>query len=325
MAKQTVNNIRLGVFVITGLVLLVITLYMIGQNQNFFGSNFTLKARFRNVNGLMPGNNVRFSGIQCGTVKSIEIINDTSIEVTMLIKDETSQYIKENATVSIGNEGLMGNKVVNILPGTSLASQVKDGGMLSVAQGGDLNDMLGTLSTTNDNAADVSIKLKEIADKLNNSPMLWNILNDTSIPGNLRQSLVSIRIASARMEHAAQSVDELVQGVKGGNGVAGVLLSNNEAAQNISATIEHIRNTSESADKLVLQIDSLVKTIHTDVNAGNGIAYSLLKDPELANKLNTTMNNIEKGTAAFNEDMEALKHNFLLRGYFRRQERNKAK
>ena len=84
MKKNSINNIKLGIFIIAGLFILVVSLYLIGKNQHFFGSNFVLKARFHNVEGLMPGNNVRFSGIQCGTVKDIEIINDTTIEVTML-------------------------------------------------------------------------------------------------------------------------------------------------------------------------------------------------------------------------------------------------
>jgi len=104
MANQRMNNIVLGIFVISGAVVLVFALYMIGRNQSFFGSNYLVKTRFRNVSGLMPGNNVRFSGIQCGTVKSINIINDTTIEVALLINSQTSKYSRTNAQVSIGND-----------------------------------------------------------------------------------------------------------------------------------------------------------------------------------------------------------------------------
>jgi phospholipid/cholesterol/gamma-HCH transport system substrate-binding protein len=83
--KQTSNNIKLGVFVLAGLLFLILLLYMIGRNRNLFGRNYVLKARFENVQGLIPGNNVRFAGIQAGTVKKIQILNDTMIEVTMFI------------------------------------------------------------------------------------------------------------------------------------------------------------------------------------------------------------------------------------------------
>ncbi|HSN10460.1 MAG TPA: MlaD family protein, partial [Hanamia sp.] len=109
MAKKVVSNVKLGVFVLAGLLFLVILLYMIGKNRNLFGSNYVLKARFENIQGLVTGNNVRFSGIQAGTVKRINIINDTLIEVTMVIDKKMSKIIHNNAVASISTEGLVGN------------------------------------------------------------------------------------------------------------------------------------------------------------------------------------------------------------------------
>lgn len=321
MEKRNINNAKLGVFVIIGIVLLVVSLYLIGKNQNLFGARFLLKARFNNVNGLMPGNNVRFSGIQCGTVRDIEIINDTTIEVTMLINSRTSRYIRQNATAAIGNEGLMGNKVINIVPGIANAPLVSDGDMLLPAMKEDLDDMLSTLAYTNDNASQISFQLRQVAEKLNTSPALWQILNDTTIPVNLRETFSNLQNASVRIDQAARSADELLRNVRTGRGVAGTLLSNDEAGKNIAQAIDHIRITSQRADGLVLQLDSLVKEIRGDVNNGQGIVRTLLKDPELVKQLNASVDNIEKGTAAFNDDMEALKHNFLLRGYFKKQAR----
>ena len=71
------KNIKVGVFVLIGTGLLIIALYLIGTKQNLFGSTFELQAKFKNINGLMPGNNVRFTGIDVGTIKSITIITIT--------------------------------------------------------------------------------------------------------------------------------------------------------------------------------------------------------------------------------------------------------
>ena len=85
MAKHGINNVKLGAFALAGLLFLVLLLYMIGKNRSLFGATYILKVRFENVQGLVPGNNVRFSGIEAGTVKRIKILNDTTIEVTMAI------------------------------------------------------------------------------------------------------------------------------------------------------------------------------------------------------------------------------------------------
>lgn len=325
MAQKTSDSIKLGLFVISGLLILVFALYMIGQNRSVFGSAFTLKSRFTNVNGLMQGNNVRFSGIQCGTVKSINIINDTTIEITMQISDEISKYVRLNAYTEIGSEGLMGNKVVNIFPESTPAQQVQNGDMLQSRSSKSINDMLGTLSATNDNAADLSGNLREAAYKLNNSTPLWQLLNDTTLPLNIKESLLHIRNAAHRIEHAALSIDEMIADVRAGKGVAGVLLSDENAGQNISDAILHLQAASLKADKLVTNMDSLITNIGYDVTNGKGTVAALLKDTQIVKKLNNSMDNIERGTEAFNEDMEALKHNFLLRGYFRKKEQQRNK
>src|SRR5688572_7628571 len=106
MKTKSVDNAKLGAFVLVGIVFLIVTLYMIGKNRNLLGSTFTIKAEVNNVNGLVPGNNVRFKGIDVGTVKSIDIANDTLIYVTMTIEESMKPYIKQNALASIGTDGL---------------------------------------------------------------------------------------------------------------------------------------------------------------------------------------------------------------------------
>ena len=80
MAKQSLNYVKLGVFVLAGLLFLVALLYLIGRNKNMFGSTYLLKSRFNNVQGLSEGSNVRYAGIQVGTVKSITILSDTAVD-----------------------------------------------------------------------------------------------------------------------------------------------------------------------------------------------------------------------------------------------------
>ena len=85
MEKTTSQKIRLGLFVIIGLLLFILAIYFIGDKQKMFGKTNHLEAVFNNVNGLQLGNNVRYSGINVGTVRAIEMINDSTIKVDMLI------------------------------------------------------------------------------------------------------------------------------------------------------------------------------------------------------------------------------------------------
>ena len=115
MGNQKINNIKLGAFVLSGLVLVILAFFIIGSNNNIFGNRFTLKVRFENLNGLTEGSNVLFSGLQAGTVKQIELINSNTIEVTMQISSKVKDFINKNAVAAVGTEGLVDNKRVKLI------------------------------------------------------------------------------------------------------------------------------------------------------------------------------------------------------------------
>lgn len=152
MAKTTSEKIRLGIFVIFGTAFLVVAVYLIGNNQSMFNKTFTISSIFNNVNGLQLGNNVRFSGINVGVVKAIEMENDTTIRVRMSIEQKMQQHIKKDAIATIGSDGLVGNMLVNILPGKGSSEYLKDGDQIISYSRIGTADMLGTLNVTNENA-----------------------------------------------------------------------------------------------------------------------------------------------------------------------------
>ena len=139
----------------------------------------------------------------------------------MLINNETSSYIRANATASIGTEGLMGNKVINIVPGGSGASHIESGGMLKASSNNGLDDMLHTLSKTNANALEISLRLKEVADRLSSSIFLEQLLSDTSIHIDLKRTMHNFRNSSLDIKNAATSLQYMVEDVRGGKGAAG--------------------------------------------------------------------------------------------------------
>ena len=182
MAKRAINNVKLGIFVLAGLLFLVLLMYMIGKNRNLFGDTYELKVKFDNVHGLVPGNNVRFSGIEAGTVKKVNILSDTVIEVTMIIKTKMLKIIRKNAIASIATDGLVGNKVINITPSRKPADLAVEGDVLDSKKAIDTDEILETLSKTNNDIAVIASELKTTVLRINNSKALWSLLNDESLP-----------------------------------------------------------------------------------------------------------------------------------------------
>src|SRR5690554_4679100 len=102
--KNTKKALRLGIFVAAALILFVVAVYLIGSKGNLFSPTKDVFSSFKDIRGLVVGNNVRFAGINVGTVKNIRIISDTSVVVTMSIREDYSKYIYKNSKVQIGQE-----------------------------------------------------------------------------------------------------------------------------------------------------------------------------------------------------------------------------
>lgn len=224
--KDTGNKLKLGAFVAIGTLLFIIAIYMLGKQKNLFGTTFQLHCVVNNVSGLQIGNNVRYSGINVGTVENIQLMNDTTVLIDMVIESDVQKFIKKDSKAIIGSEGLMGNKLVDILPGSMENDPVKDGDLIRSGKPIDLNQILASLQKTGEN-------------------------------------------------------------------------------------IEHI-----TADLAI---------VTHNVSHGKGTMGKILTDSVFAETLHQTLMNVERGTAGFSQNMEALKGNVLFRGYYKKKEKDQKK
>jgi phospholipid/cholesterol/gamma-HCH transport system substrate-binding protein len=323
MARRIINNIKLGLFVLAGLLFLILTLYMIGKNRNLFGSNFILKVKVENVQGLKPGNNVRYGGIDIGTVKKIDFINDTVMEIEMTMDDKAKTVIHKNAIASIATDGLVGNKVLLISSARKPSALVEDGDELVSKKPVDTDDMLRTLYKTNNDVGFIAENLKATVSRINNSSAMWSILSERELPQNLKLSAWHVRLAAAKANDMVNDLYTIVQDVKNGGGSLGAILTDTAFAYNLNAAVIKIKMVGDHADSLSQQLNQMVAGMQADVNNGKGLINALLKDSGMVIKLNESLDNVQKGTDGFNQNMEALKHNFLFRGYFRKMEKQK--
>ncbi len=321
MSQETSKNIRVGAFVLIGTVLLIFTLYLIGAKQNLFGSTFELKSQFKNVNGLMPGNNVRFTGIDIGTVKTVEIINDSTVDVTMVIEDKVQAFIKKNATAMVGTDGLMGNKLINISSSNEAAESVEDGDFLVSKSPLGTDDMMRTLNITNENVKDITIDLKNIVHRLNSPSTLWSILMDTIVADNVKQAIVNIKVTGERSAIITGDLSRIVKHIKDGKGTIGALIADTTMAVKLNQSIVNIKLITDS----LALVTGDIHYITAKIKKGEGGIGTVLMDTTFVNNLNATMKNVKSGTKNFDENMEALKHNILLRNYFKKKEKEAKK
>ena len=321
MVKGIINDIKLGIFVLAGLIFLVLLLYMIGKNRNLFESTYVLKARFDNVQGLVTGNNVRFSGIEAGTVKKINILSDSVIEVTMIIQNKMQAIIKKNAFASIGTEGFVGNKVVNIIPAKEYANPAKEDDILITKRSVNTEEMLETLYKTNEDVATVAANLRITVQRINNSNGIWKLMDDTLIPHQIKQSLTNIKSATKQAENFIDGLNLAMKNAENGKGLIGSILNDTSIIRNLNDAAINVKKVSRETDSIVLNLKGTINGISENINNGKGIIQYLMKDSTIPKNIQLSLENIQKGTDGFNKNMDALKHNFLFRGYFRKLEK----
>ena len=322
MKKETSNTLKVGIFVVTGLALFIVAIYLIGQNQNMFKKTFTISANFNNVSGLMQGNNVRYSGINIGTVKDITMVNDSTITVEMNIDEKMVEHIKKDAIATIGTDGLVGNMIVNIIPGEGTADVVSSGDVIQTYTKIGTADMLNTLSVTNENAALLTAKLLKVADAMSDEKgTLGMLINDTIVASNLKQTVIQLKITSIEASKAMKELNSIISSLDIENSVAGALLNDSLQTEKVKSLITNLEVAS-------MEINDVIKNVNETVvqfKEGEGAINYLSNDKEFVKELEETMKNINEGTDKFNQNMEALKHNFLTRGYFRKLEKQKEK
>ncbi|MDP4822178.1 MAG: MlaD family protein [Saprospiraceae bacterium] len=334
MAKETSNAFNLGLFVITGTLLFVAAVYFMGNQQNLLGRNFVLSVDFSNVNGLQAGNNVRFNGIDVGTIRDIRIVSDSSLRVNMLIRDEVQPFIRQDAIASIGSDGLVGNMLVNISPGTSAFPPVADGGIIQSFTRTEANDIMNTLGKTNENIALISHNLLEITDQIRaGEGTLAMLLRDASLAEDLKATAAQLRATSTYLANSSQTLQGLTDAVADGEGLLGQLTRDTLLLSQVSSSLYaldsllqgglgNLFQELEASAANINQTSQRLDKITADLQQGKGPAGTLLNNETAAEDLRQMLDNLNQGTARFNENMEALKHSFLFRAYFRRQAKN---
>ena len=231
MEPLSSQKIKTGILVLVGFLLLLLAVYFIGQQKNLFDKTFTIQVKYKNVSGLQVGNFVRFTGINIGTVDNIKILNDSTAQVNLSVQKSVQKYIKTDAVATITSDGLMGDKLIQIVHGSDTASLVKDNDFIIGQNPVEMNTIMTKMTVVAENAAVLTDNLADIAYKVNN-----------------------------------------------GEGSLGRLINSDKLAKNLEGTLASSQQTVQS---------------------------------------------IKKSADGFSDNMEAVKHNFLLRGYFKKKERKR--
>jgi phospholipid/cholesterol/gamma-HCH transport system substrate-binding protein len=230
------SNWKLGMFVLIGLVLFIVTIYFVGKQQNLFGSTIHLKSQFKTVGGLKVGNNVRFSGINVGTVDEIHLVTDSSVVVVLVLQKDVQKFIKTDAIASIGSDGLMGDKVLTISPGTSSSKIVEDDDFIASKAALEMEDLMKSVKTSVDNAGLITGELAKFTSNMNNeNGALSRLMNDQELANSLNKTLVNLESSSNQFSKFTTSMNN-------GKGALSKLVTDEKFARKLDSTMSNLES-----------------------------------------------------------------------------------
>lgn len=197
MTTNKNSSWKLGMFIAVGLAIFIFFIFYIGKNKNIFSSTISLYSHFDNVGGLAVGNNVRFAGIKVGSVTSIAIENDTTVRVDVIVEENVQKFIKKDSKLAIGSDGLMGDKVINIIQGSHNATTVKNGEKVASTKPFDTDKLMVSLQKTVYNAETVSTEIASITKKMNSrNGIVGRLLDDSAFSDRITKTVKNLEQAS---------------------------------------------------------------------------------------------------------------------------------
>ncbi len=315
------QNVKLGAFVAGGLVLFLIALFFIGSEKNIFAKTFVISAVFRNIEGLKEGDNVWLSGVKIGTVKHVQIITEGQVVVSLSLKDKQNEFIRKDATAFIGSDGLVGNKIVVIRTGKS-PEVIQDNDTINSLSPPDTQELINIAKEVGDNTKSLTADLKKIASKIENGQgIVGELLNDGPLAQDFRKAISGLRNTGANTTKASANLTALLDDMRNGDGLLPSIIQDTSMTATFEDAIANVELVSRNASAIAANLQQVTQEMQSKKNA----VGVLLADSAFANKLQETMQSTKSASSKLDENMTALQHNFLLRGYFRKKKKREGK
>ena len=305
--------ILVGLFVILGILFFLSGILIIGNIHETFTKKLKVTALFDDVSGLQIGNNIWFSGVKIGVVNKLHFYGKSQVEVTMKIDVDSRQYIRKDAFVKIGTDGLIGNKILVIYGGSAMANEVHEGDTLEVEKTFTNEDMINMLQENNKNVLEITTDFKTISHNvLAGEGSIGKLLKDDAIYDNMNNATKSLQLASAKAQVLMNTLNDFSEGFNKKGSFANDLVNDTMVFNSIQKSAAQLQQMTVKANSLVAKLNE----VSSNPNSALGV---LMYDEVSGSQVKETLKNLESSSEKLDENLEALQHNFLLRGFFKRK------
>jgi len=294
-----------GAFVLGGLVLFAIGLFMVGERQMAFAEKFVVYTEFTKITGLQSGAVVRVLGAKAGTITQI-LPPDTpsaKFRVRLELAESLHQLVRADSIATVETEGLVGGSYLGIGMGTSAAPPVPPESTILGKEPFEISALMQQMgdtitkvnATLDDMKGDVQNAVVAVGDTLGNANALIVGVTD------------DVKTMAASGARLSGDASEIVAGIRNGRGLVGKLMTDDELYRRATAIAQQTEETATNAK----QVLAIAKSTLESFQATDGPVHGMTAT------VSQTMEGARAAMMGFAENMDALKHNFMLRGFFK--------
>ncbi len=310
-----------GLFIAIGLFILILGIFTLGGQQKTFVSGLRITARFSDVSGLIKGENVWFSGVKIGTIRKITFSGVHQVDVDMNIDGAVQKYIHKNSGARISSEGFIGNKIVVIDGGTADAPVIQNGDILMAEKILSTDDIMKTLQKNNENLLAITGNFKKLSGQIvDGKGLVGELIADSAMAIKFRGIVENLQNTSASTQRMAVELNRFSTKMNNRGGLADKLLTDTT----VFAKLQNSANQLQAATSKASGVADNLNQASSKLNNSDNALGVLLNDQQTAQQLKSTINNLQSGSVKLNEDLEAVQHNFLLKGFFKKKAKQEA-
>lgn len=313
---QKKRSMIVGILIFIGVIIFLAAVLTLGGRKKVFDKTITLSAVFNDVTGLLEGNNIWYSGVKIGTVDEVKILRQSSVEVVMKIEKRYKDFIFKDSKAKIGSDGLIGNRIVIIYGGTPGMPVVRSGDRLQPEAPLNSAEMMNTLQESNKNLSVITSDIKVVSRKLaGGEGTIGELIADDSMAKHLEATALILKHASGNIQLLTENLADYTSKMQKKGALTYDLINDTMFYTRLKTASLQISEASENARELTKNLREVSYRLRDSSN----LAGVIFQDQETADNIRTAVENIQAGTKKFDENMEALQHNFLFRGFFRRR------
>ncbi len=313
---NTRKRLAVGIFISLGLAILLVTIFTIGGQHKTFVKMFHVHVIFDDVQGLQSGNNIWLSGMKVGTVGKISFYGNSQVEVVLNIEEKAQPHIRKDSKARISTDGLVGNKIVIIDGGSDSAQPIVNNDRLNAEHLAGTQEMFATLQASGSNLLEITGNLKAISKKISDGQgTLGQLINDPAIADQMKSSIQHLRTASAGSEAMIANLESFSERLRKSDGLANQLITDTTVFSRLKGAVTQLNLAADQAS----QFTSSLRTAGQNLNNKTSPVGVLLNDEDAAADLQRTLKNLRVSSKELSDDLEAVQHNFLLRGFFKKK------